>query len=98
MITQQFVDSIDIQEALTKTAEMPAKIRNISKAVLGLERSRAVIRRSISKTRREVRTVQYSLMSALMAFEFNDTPLGFGFIVLTIWLTFRVKINRRKNT
>jgi ubiquinone biosynthesis protein len=38
MIKQQFVESIDIQEAIMKTAEMPSKIRNISTAVLGLEK------------------------------------------------------------
>ena len=88
MIKQQFVESIDIQDALMKTAEMPAKIRNISTAVLGLEKSKAAMKRSMSKTRQDIRMVQYSIVSALMAHQFDDTPLALGFVLCTLWFAF----------
>ena len=88
MIQQQFVESLDIQDTLMKTAEMPAKIRNISTAVLGLEKSKAAMKRSMSKTRQEIRMVQYSIVSALMAHQFDDTPLAFGFVLCTLWFAF----------
>jgi ubiquinone biosynthesis protein len=94
MIKQQFVESIDIQDALMKTAEMPAKIRNISTAVLGLEKSKAAMKRSMSKTRQEIRMVQYSIVSALMAHQFDDTPLAFGFVLCTLWFAFSSRKNR----
>jgi len=88
MIKQQFVESIDIQEAIMKTAEMPSKIRNISTAVLGLEKSKAAMKRSMSKTRQDIRMVQYSIVSALLAHQFDDTPLAFAFVLCTLWFTF----------
>ena len=88
MIQQQFVESLDIQDTLMKTAEMPAKIRNISTAVLGLEKSKAAMKRSMSKTRQDIRMVQYSIVSALMAHQFDDTPLAFGFVLCTLWFAF----------
>lgn len=94
MITQQFVDSINIQDALMKTAEMPSKIRNISTAVLGLERSKAAMKRSMSKTRDEIRMVQYSIVSALMAHQFDDTPLAFAFVLSTLWFAFSSRKSR----
>ena len=94
MIQQQFVESLDIQDTLMKTAEMPAKIRNISTAVLGLEKSKAAMKRSMSKTRQEIRMVQYSIVSALMAHQFDDTPLAFGFVLCTIWFAFSSRKNR----
>jgi ubiquinone biosynthesis protein len=94
MIQQQFVESLDIQDTLMKTAEMPAKIRNISTAVLGLEKSKAAMKRSMSKTRQEIRMVQYSTVSALMAHQFDDTPLAFGFVLCTLWFAFSSRKNR----
>lgn len=88
MIKQQFVESIDIQQALMNTAEMPSKIRNISKAVLGLEKSKTAMKRSMAKTREDIRMVQYSIVSALMAHQFDDTPLAFAFVLSTLWFAF----------
>lgn len=93
MLAQQFVDSIDIQDTITKTVEMPAKIRNISTAILGLEKSKVAMRSSLYKTRQDIRSIQYSVLSALMAFEFNDTPLGMAFVLCTLWIT----LSSRKN-
>jgi ubiquinone biosynthesis protein len=94
MIKQQFVESIDIQEAIMKTAEMPSKIRNISTAVLGLERSKAAMKRSMSKTRQDIRMVQYSIVSALLAHQFDDTPLALAFVLSTLWFTFSSRRSR----
>ena len=47
--------------------EMPNRVKNISTAVLGMEKSRASMKRSIDKTRREMRYVQYSVLSAVFA-------------------------------
>jgi len=94
MIKQQFVESVDIQDAIMKTAEMPAKIRNISTAVLGLEKSKAAMKRSMSKTRQDIRMVQYSIVSALMAHQFDDTPLAMAFVLCTLWFAFSSRKNR----
>jgi predicted unusual protein kinase regulating ubiquinone biosynthesis (AarF/ABC1/UbiB family) len=94
MITQQFVETIDIQDAVMKTVEMPNKIRNISTAVLGLEKSKAAMNRSMTKTRQEIRMVQYSIVSALMAHQFDDTPLAFAFVLSTLWFTFSSRKSR----
>mgnify|MGYP005988277133 FL=1 len=89
MIQQQFVESIDVSEILMKTTEIPSKIGKISTTVLGLEKSRAAMKRSMMKTRRELRTVQYSVACAVLAQSFNDTPLALVFVLCTMWFTFR---------
>jgi len=93
MLAQQFVESIDIQDTIAKTVEMPTKIRNISTAILGLEKSKVAMKSSLYKTRQEIRSIQYSVLSALMALEFNDTQLGTVFVLCTLWITF----NSHKN-
>lgn len=89
MIQQQFIESIDISEMITRTTEIPSKIGKISTAVLGLEKSRAAMKRSMVKTRREIQVVQYSVLCALLAERSGDTPLALVFVVLLMWLTFR---------
>jgi predicted unusual protein kinase regulating ubiquinone biosynthesis (AarF/ABC1/UbiB family) len=89
MIQQQFIDSIDINELIMKTTEIPSKIGKISSTVLGLERSRASMRRSMVKTRQEIRIVQYSVICALLAERFNDTPIAAMLVAFAMWITFR---------
>jgi predicted unusual protein kinase regulating ubiquinone biosynthesis (AarF/ABC1/UbiB family) len=89
MIQQQFIDSIDISEIITRTTEIPSKIGKISSTVLGLERSRASMRRSMVKTRQEIRVVQYSVICALLAERFNDTPIAAMLVAFAMWITFR---------
>ena len=89
MIQQQFIESIDISEMVMKTTEIPTKIGKISTAVLGLEKSRAAMKRSMVKTRQEIRVVQYSVVCALLAEQFGDTPLAMFFVLCTLWFTFR---------
>ena len=94
MLREQFADTIDIGQMLLKTSEMPARVQNISKAVLGLEKSKAAMKRSMAKTRREIRMVQYSIVSALMAHQFDDTPLALAFVLCTMWFAFSSRKNR----
>lgn len=89
MIQQQFIESIDVNEMLMKTTEIPSKIGKISTTVLGLEKSRASMKRSMVKTQREIRVVQYSVVCALLAERFGDTPLALVFVFCTLWFTFR---------
>ena len=89
MIQQQFIESIDVSEMLMKTTEIPSTIGKISTAVLGLEKSRAAMKRSMNKTRREIRIVQYSVLCALLAERFGDTPLALFFVLCTMWFTVR---------
>ena len=89
VIQQQFIDSIDINELIMKTTEIPSKIGKISSTVLGLERSRASMRRSMVKTRQEIRIVQYTVICALLAERFNDTPIAAILVAFAMWITFR---------
>jgi predicted unusual protein kinase regulating ubiquinone biosynthesis (AarF/ABC1/UbiB family) len=89
MIQQQFIDSIDISGMIMKTTEIPSKIGKISSTVLGLEKSRAAMKRSMVKTRQEIRVVQYSVVCALLAERFNDSPIAALFVSVALWITFR---------
>ena len=46
---------------------MPNRVKNISTALLGMEKSRASMKRSLDKTRLVMRYVQYSVLSAVFA-------------------------------
>ena len=89
MIQQQFLESIDLNEILMTTTAIPSTIGKINASVLGLEKSRAAMKRSISKTRQDIQVVQYSVVCALLAQQFGDTPLAMVFVACTLWFTFR---------
>lgn len=89
LIQEQFLESIDISEIIKNTTDIPSKIGKINSTVLGLERSRAAMKRSMIKTRQEIRVVQYSVICALLAERFNETPLSAIFMGVAIWITFR---------
>jgi predicted unusual protein kinase regulating ubiquinone biosynthesis (AarF/ABC1/UbiB family) len=89
MIQQQFIESFDVNDVFKRTSEIPAKIGKISSAVMGLEKSRSAMKRSMIKTQREIRVVQYSVVCALLAERFGDTPLAMVFVLSTLWFTFR---------
>ena len=89
MIQEQFLEYIDIYEIIKNTTDIPSKIGKINSTVLGLERSRAAMKRSMIKTRQEIRVVQYSVICALLAERFNETPLSAIFMGVAIWITFR---------
>ena len=67
ILREQVSDVIDIGDIFSTATEMPNRVKNISTAVLGMEKSRASMKRSIDKTRREMRYVQYSVLSAVFA-------------------------------
>ena len=46
---------------------MPSRIKNISTAMLDMEQSRASMKRSMEKSRKEMRYVQYSVLLAVFA-------------------------------
>ena len=89
MIQEQFMESIDFSQILMNTAEIPTKVGKISSAVLGLEKSRAAMKRSMIKTRQEIRVVQYSVICALLAERVSDSPLALIPVITAIWITFR---------
>jgi predicted unusual protein kinase regulating ubiquinone biosynthesis (AarF/ABC1/UbiB family) len=89
LVEEQFMEAFDIGEIVANTASIPGKVTKINTAVLGLERSRATMKRSMIRTQRELRAVQYSVACAVLAQTFNDTPLALVFILCTMWFTFR---------
>ena len=95
MIREQFVETFDIQDMFSTSFEMPSRIRNISKAVLGLEESRASMKRSLEKTRREVRYAQYSVLSAVFASTVTENVPAFVLLsTLSVWFAFTSRKNR----
>ena len=89
LIQEQFLESLDVSEIIKNTTDIPSKIGKINSTVLGLERSRAGMKRSMIKTRQEIRVVQYSVICALLAERFNGTPLAAILMGVAIWITFR---------
>ena len=89
LIQEQFLESLDVSEIIKNTTDIPSKIGKINSTVLGLERSRAGMKRSMIKTRQEIRVVQYSVICALLAERFSGTPFAAIFIGVAIWITFR---------
>ena len=90
ILKEQLAETIDVRDMLMRTAEMPTRIKNISTAVLGLEKSRAATKRSIEKTRREIRMGQYSILCAMMADRFADQENVFlfgAFLFGTLWFS-----------
>jgi predicted unusual protein kinase regulating ubiquinone biosynthesis (AarF/ABC1/UbiB family) len=69
LVKEQISDLVDINDLVSATTEMPSRIRDISTAVLGLEKSRSSVRRSIEKTQKEIRNSQYVLLMAIVALE-----------------------------
>ena len=59
IIREQVSDSIDIGNIFSTATEMPNRVKNISTALLGMEQSRASMKRSMEKSRKEMRYVQY---------------------------------------
>lgn len=72
IVQKQVSSNIDMSKILKNTAEMPLLVRNMSTAILGLEKSRAGLKRSLKNTRTEVRYAQYSILCAITAFELSD--------------------------
>lgn len=93
IIKEKISDTIDVNEMLQTTAEMPTRIKNISAAVLGLEKSRAAVKRSLKKTRKEIRFAQYSILCTLVAFEQDNQYAFCVFALGALWFA----LTSRKN-
>jgi len=90
LIQQQFLESVDIGDIFMKTTEIPGTIGKINTAVMGLQKSRGSMKRSMVKTQQEIRVVQYSVVCALLAERFGDNqPMAMFFVLCTLWFTFR---------
>jgi len=97
IVQDQVSSTIDVSKILRNTAEMPLLVKNMSTAILGLEKSRAGLKRSLKKTRREVRYAQYSTLCALTAFELQDhdkTTLATAFAVSALFWAFTSRRNQ----
>jgi predicted unusual protein kinase regulating ubiquinone biosynthesis (AarF/ABC1/UbiB family) len=67
MLQETVEEAIDVKKMLTTAVEMPGRIREINSAVLNLEKSRTTMKRSMEKTRREVKSAQYTVLSTIFA-------------------------------
>jgi predicted unusual protein kinase regulating ubiquinone biosynthesis (AarF/ABC1/UbiB family) len=90
LIQQQIIESVDVGDIFMKTTEIPGTIGKINTAVSGLQKSRGSMKRTMIKTRQEIKFVQYSVVCALLAEKFGDSPpLAMFFVLCTLWFTFR---------
>ena len=84
---------LNLKETLVNAARLPTTVNNIRDAVLNLEKQRAAVRRSLKKTRREIRSAQYSTFCAMLSLEMENTYLSAFFGIMAIyWL-----VTSRKN-
>ena len=90
LIQQQIIESVNVGDIFMKTTEIPGTIGKINTAVSGLQKSRGFMKRTMIKTRQEIKIVQYSVVCALLAEKFGDNPpLAMFFVLCTLWFTFR---------
>jgi ubiquinone biosynthesis protein len=82
LIQEQVSDIMDINKIVSTTAEMPSRIKDISTAVLGLEKSRSSMTRKIEKTRKEIQQSQMILLFALVALEQGHVTEYMGLLAL----------------
>lgn len=85
IIKDKVSNNVDVRDILRTTAEMPLRIKNLSTAVLGLEKSRAAVKRSLKKTRREIRFAQYSILCTVIAFEQENQYAFCAFALGALW-------------
>lgn len=69
LIQEQVSDIVDVNKIMTATAEMPSRIKDISTAVLGLEKSRSSMTRKIEKARNEIKRSQLVILVGMAALE-----------------------------
>lgn len=96
MIVEEVQNSINIGEMTRASMEMPTRIRSISDSIGDMEKSRLKIKRSLEKTRTDMKTTQYTLLSAMVADNFREEPLFFGFfVILTVYFLITGQRTRR---
>jgi len=64
---------VDFVDAAASVAEVPSRVRAISKALASLEKSRSNLKRQMKKNRNELRYAQYSIILLMVAFEVRET-------------------------
>ena len=94
IVKDKVSEAIDIKGMLKTTSEMPTRIKNISTAVLNLEKSRTAMKRSLDRTQREVRFALYSTLSAILAVEQHDKVLMTMFTLMAAWFALTSRKNR----
>ena len=87
LVREQVSDVIDINEIMGTASAMPSRIKDISTAVLGLEKSRSTMTRKIEKTRNEVQKSQIIILTAMLALEKGHLPEYIGLLTLYTGLT-----------
>ena len=93
IIQNKVSQSIDMSSMVKTVAEMPTRVKNLSTAVLSLEKSRAAVKRSLKKTRKEIRYAQYSILCTLIALEQQNQYVFVFFASLAAWFA----LTSRKN-
>ena len=76
IMTKHISQSVDLKGMLTSTARLPATIQNINTTVLNLEKQRSAMRRSLKRTRAEVRNAQYSILCALLSAQYENATVS----------------------
>ena len=94
IVKDKVSEAIDIKGMLKTTSEMPTRIKNISTAVLNLEKSRTAMKRSLDRTQREVRFALYSTLSAILAVEQDDKVLMAMFTIMAAWFALTSRKSR----
>ena len=64
---------LDVGDMAASVAEVPSRVRAISKGVTALEKSRANLKRQVKRNRNEIRLSQYSILSLMVAFEVRES-------------------------
>ena len=82
-MVDEIPENIDFGSMTRASIEMPSRIRSINDSVLELEKSRSKLRRTIDKSRDDMRFMQYSTLTAILAEHFVDTPPLFAIFSVT---------------
>jgi len=81
---------IDVGDMAASVAEVPSRVRAISKGITGLEKSRANLKRQVKRNRNEIRLSQYSIMSLMFAFEVRESNAVAFVVFSSLSLFFQV--------
>lgn len=95
---EPMVDDIPVDfGGITRASiEMPSRIRSINESINELERSRSKLRRSIEKSREDMRFMQYSILAAILAENFADNHILFAvFSMTTLFFVFSSQKTRQ---
>jgi hypothetical protein len=64
---------LDVGDMAVSVAEVPSRVRAISKGITGLEKSRANLKRQVKRNQNEIRLSQYSILFLMVAFEVRES-------------------------